>query len=386
MKQYLSLLWMNLASIPARLGLIATIVIGVGCAVGVLVSMLAMGAGAQRQVMGNVRPDRVNVFSVGAQGAMQSSIPRDIAAQIRDLPGIRRNAAGKPIAMSQIMVFIQARDKVSGAKINFPLIGATQEMTDYSPELHLTSGRLFRPGLRELIAGNVCARKFAGFALGDKRPMRGGDWTIVGTFDMGTTEGSCLVFADTEVLMTAFGRNTFNQVAVMLDSPARFAAFADAVKTNPTMHAEVKTEAEVMEQNISQLRGMLNFVSYFVGTIMAVAATLGAVNSLYAVVDSRRRELATLRALGFRAVPVVASILTESILLALPGALLGVGLAWVLFNGLTASPFGFSFHLAVTASTVATGITWALVMGVLGGFLPAVRAARVPVTVALRAI
>ena len=386
MKQYLSLLWMNLASIPARLGLIATIVIGVGCAVGVLVSMLAMGAGAQRQVMGNVRPDRVNVFSVGAQGAMQSSIPRDIAAQIRDLPGIRRNAAGKPIAMSQIMVFIQARDKVSGAKINFPLIGATQEMTDYSPELHLTSGRLFRPGLRELIAGNVCARKFAGFALGDKRPMRGGDWTIVGTFDMGTTEGSCLVFADTEVLMTAFGRNTFNQVAAMLDSPARFAAFADAVKTNPTMHAEVKTEAEVMEQNISQLRGMLNFVSYFVGTIMAVAATLGAVNSLYAVVDSRRRELATLRALGFRAVPVVASILTESILLALPGALLGVGLAWVLFNGLTASPFGFSFHLAVTASTVATGVTWALVMGVLGGFLPALRAARVPVTVALRAI
>src|SRR5690242_741810 len=105
MKQYWSLLWMNLASIPVRLGLIATIVIGVGCAVGVLVSMLAMGAGAQRQVMGNVRPDRVNVFSVGAQGAMQSSIPRDIATQIRDLPGIRRNAAGKPIAMPQIMVF-----------------------------------------------------------------------------------------------------------------------------------------------------------------------------------------------------------------------------------------------------------------------------------------
>jgi putative ABC transport system permease protein len=386
MKQYWSLLWMNLASIPARLGLIATIVIGVGCAVGVLVAMLAMGAGAQRQVMGNVRPDRVNVFSVGAQGPMQSSIPRDVATQIHDLPGIRRNAAGKPISMPQIMVFIQARDKASGSKINFPLIGANEVMTDYSPEFHLTSGRLFRPGLRELIAGNICARKFDGFALGDKRAMRGGDWPIVGTFDLGTTEGSCLVFADTEVLMTAFGRNTFNQVAVMLDSPARFASFADAVKSNPAMHAEVKTEAEVMEANLSQIRGMLNFVSYFVGTIMAVAATLGAVNSLYAVVDSRRRELATLRALGFRAIPVVASILTESVLLALPGALLGVGLAWVLFNGITASPFGFSFHLAVTASTVATGISWALVMGALGGVLPAVRAARVPVTVALRAI
>jgi putative ABC transport system permease protein len=377
---------MNLASIPERLGLVSTIVVGVGCAVGVLVSMLAMGAGARREVMANVRPDRASVLSVGAQGPMQSSISRDIAAQVRDLPGIRRNAAGKPIAISELLVFLQARDKVSGSKVNFPLMGMTEGLPDYSPELHLTSGRLFRPGLRELIAGNTCARKFAGFALGDKRTMRGGDWAIVGTFDIGQFQGSCLVFTDAEVLMTAFGRNTFNQVNVMLESPARLAGFSDTVKASPTMHAEVKTEAELMEANTSQLRGMLNFVSYFVGTIMAVAATLGAVNSLYAVVDGRRRELATLRALGFRAMPVVASILTESILLALPGALLGVGLAWVLFNGLTASPFGFSFHLAVTPSTVATGISWALVMGVLGGVLPAVRAARVPVTVALRAI
>jgi putative ABC transport system permease protein len=386
MKQYWSLLWMNLAGIPQRLGLVATIVIGVGCAVGVLVSMLAMGAGARREAMGNVRPDRAGVLSVDAQGPMQSSLSRDVAAQIRDLPGIRRNAAGKPIAIAQILVFVQARDKVSGAKVNFPLAGVTQGLTDYAPELHLTSGRLFRPGLREMIASNMCARKFANFALGDKRPLRRGDWTIVGTFDMGQAQGNCAVYADAEVILTAFGRATFNQVNVMLDSPARFAAFADAVKANPTLRAQVKSEAQLTEESIQQLRGILNFVSYFVGTIMAVAATLGAVNSLYAVVDGRRRELATLRALGFRGIPVVASILTESILLAVPGALLGVGLAWLLFNGLTASPFGFSFHLAVTVSTVATGITWALVMGALGGALPAVRAARVPVTVALRAI
>jgi putative ABC transport system permease protein len=172
----------------------------------------------------------------------------------------------------------------------------------------------------------------------------------------------------------------------MLESVEKFKTLSDALKTDSRMHLEVKHEAEMIEDGTKQLTAILNFVSYFVGSIMAVAATLGAVNSLYAVVDGRRRELATLLALGFRSGPVVASLLTESILLAVPGALLGAGLAWLLFNGLVASPFGFTFHLAVTAPVAATGIFWALTMGLLGGALPALRAARVPVTVALRAV
>jgi putative ABC transport system permease protein len=316
---------------------------------------------------------------------MQSNIPKDVATLVGELPGIRRTAAGKPIAVSQVMVFVQARDR-TGKKVGFAMIGVTPGLTDYSPELHLTSGRLFRPGLRELIANNQCVRKYVDFAVGDKRTMRGGDWTVVGNFDIGQAQGICIVFGDADVILSAFGRNTYNQVNVMLESPARFTGFADAVKANPTMHAEVKHESELTEESLKQLNGILNFVAYFVGTIMAVAATLGAINSLYAVVDGRRRELATLRAVGFRAVPVVASILTESILLALPGALLGAGLAWLLFNGLAASPFGFTFHLAITFHTVVIGVCWALAMGLVGGVLPAVRAGRVPVTVALRAI
>jgi putative ABC transport system permease protein len=175
-------------------------------------------------------------------------------------------------------------------------------------------------------------------------------------------------------------------VYVMLESPGTFTALKTAIDANPSMHVAIKHEAEATEDSMKQLNGILNFLSYFVGAIMAIAATLGAANSLYAVVDGRRRELATLRALGFRGGAVVASVLTESILLALPGALLGAGLAWVLFNGLTASPFGFTFHLAVTAPIAIVGIIWALAMGLIGGLLPAIRAARVPVTVALRAI
>jgi len=386
MKQYWALVYMNLAGIPDRLGLIATILIGVGCAVGVLVSMLAMGAGARREAMGNVRPDRAIVLSVGAQGPQQSSIGKDVAAQIRDLPGIRRNAAGKPIVVSQVLAFVQARDRRTGVKIGFALAGVTPPLADYMPELHLTSGRLFKPGLRELIASNVCAQKYADFSTGDKRTMRGGDWQVVGNFDVGKGGGVCIVFADADIVLNSFSRNTYNQVNVMLESPDTFTALKAAIDANPSMHVAVKREAELTEDSMKQLNGILNFISYFVGAIMAIAATLGAANSLYAVVDGRRRELATLRALGFRGGAVVASVLTESILLAVPGALLGAGLAWVLFNGLTASPFGFTFHLAVTAPIAIVGIIWALVMGLIGGFLPAIRAARVPVTVALRAI
>jgi putative ABC transport system permease protein len=154
---------------------------------------------------------------------------------------------------------------------------------------------------------------------------------------------------------------------------------------NPRLHLDVRHESEALEDAFKQLNAILSFVSLFVGTIMAIAATLGAVNSLYAIVDSRRRELATLRAIGFGSGAIVISILCESILLALPGALLGSALAWVFFNGLSASPFGYTFQLAVTPSLAVLGIVWALGMGLVGGLLPALRAARIPVTTALRA-
>ena len=384
-KQLGMLLRMNALGVSERLGLVCTTVIGVSCAVGVLVSMLAMGVGARREAMGNVRPDRVALWSLGAQGAMQSNISKDVAAVIHDLPGIRRDANGEPIAVSQALVFIQARKKVSGTLIGFVVVGSDAHFLDYQPELRMTSGRMYRPGLRELIASNFCARQFENFGTGEKRVMQGGQWLVVGNFDLGNTEGICLVFTDVETLLSAVGRDAYHQVVVMLQSPAAFGELVSAIKANPLLHVEAKQEAEVAELNMRQIHGILNFVSYFVGAILAIAATIGAANSLYAVVDSRRRELATLRAVGFGNGPVIVSTLSEAILLAVPGALIGAGFAWLFFNGLTASPFGYQFHLAVTPSLVLLGVVWALCMGLIGGLMPAVRAARVPVTVALRA-
>ena len=384
-KQFGALLRMSLASIPARLGLVLTIVIGVTCAVGVLVSMLAMGVGARREALGNTRPDRVILMSSAAQSPRQSDIPKGSAGLIRDLPGIRRNAKGEPIIEFEGTVFVLGRNRSGRGQNGFLVTGATARLSDYRPELHLTSGRMFQPGLHELIASNLCKQQFSDFATGDKRQMRGGEWAVVGNFDLGATRAFCTVFGDGETIQSAFGRTTYNQANVMLESAASFAALSDAIKANPALRLRAAHEADIAAQDAQQLNGILNFVSYFVGAIMAVAATIGVANSLYAIVDGRRRELATLRAVGFNSVPLIASIVCESVLLALPGALLGAALAWLLFDGFQASPLQASFHLAVTPSLALLGLGWALGIGVIGGLLPAVRAARVPVTAALRA-
>ena len=382
-KQFWALLRLNLAGIPQRFGLVCTIVIGVACAVGVLVSMLAMGVGARREAMGAVSPNRATLTSVDAPSPAQSSIAQDAASLIRDLPGIRRNTEGKPIVVFQVSVFVQARSRVDGTQIGFPLIGMTPGLTDYQPELRMTAGRMFKPGLRELIASDKCMRQFMDFGVGAKRHMRGGDWLVVGNFDLASTV--CLVFGDGDTILSAFGRNTYNQANVLLESPAAFADLTNALRANPSLHLKAQHEAEIFEQDMQQLTGILNFVSYFVGSIMALAATIGAANSLYAIVDGRRRELAILRAIGFNSAPIIASVISKSILLALPGALLGALVAWLLFNGLLASPFGASFHMAVTPALAMLGLSWALCIGIIGGLLPALRAARVPVTAALRA-
>lgn len=382
-RQFLGVLGLNLAGIGERLGPVLTIVVGVACAVGVLVSMLAMGTGARRQELGGVHEDQVVFTSTGSRG-MQSSIPKSEAASVRDLPGIKKDHKGEPLVDFQTTFPFEGRRRVTGARIFFPLTGTTADVTAPAWELHFTQGRAFRRGMHELIASNPCVRQFTGFEVGAHRQIRGADWTVVGDFDQGQSQ-NCVVFADADTLMSSFARTTYSRISATLASPDRFDALRSAVQADPSLHLDVQHQRDEVEQNFKPLNSLLDFVSYFVGTIMAVGATLGAVNSLYAIVDARRRELATLRAIGFGATPIFASVLCESVLLALPGALLGALLAWLLFNGLAASPFGFTFDLEVTPRLAALGIAWAVVMGLVGGVLPALRAGRVSVTTALRA-
>ncbi|MGH8287563.1 MAG: ABC transporter permease [Steroidobacteraceae bacterium] len=384
LRQFFALLAVSLSGLAHRKGPTLTIVVGVTCAVGVLVSMLAMGSGARRQEMSGVRDDRVVIAEIG-QRPLFGSIPRQDAAAVADLPDIRRDKDGRPIVVMESMVPISGRRRGTGGSIFVPLVGVTPNITAYRPEMRFTAGRMFQPGLHELVVSNTCTRMFSGFEIGDKRSIHGIPWTIVGHFGEGQ-EGQCTILADVNSIMSTFSRDAYSGLEVMLRSPADFKAFSAAVKADPAVHLYAERQRTVMAQDFKPLNSLLDFVSYFVGTIMAIGGTLGAVNSLYAIVDSRRRELATLRAIGFRPGTVVASTLCESMLLALPGALMGAALAWVFFSGLSASPFGYSFKLDVTPALVLIGVIWALVMGLIGGILPAVRAARVPVTTALRAI
>ena len=381
-RQFFSILLMNLAGVKSRAAPVLTIIIGVTCAVGVLVSMLAMGTGARRQEMASVGADNATLITPGAR-FRQSNIPRDAVPAILSLPGIKNGMGGEPIVVFESIVPIEGRRRVTGIRIYFPLVGISAAVTQYLPQMRITDGRMFRPGLRELIVSSPCVRQFTGFEIGGRRPIHGSEWTVVGHFEQGEAE-QCVVYADVDIIMTAFNRNTYGVVSARLQSPDEYPAFRDAVSANPALKLEARRESEVAEEGFKELNALLNFVSYFVGIIMAIGATLGAINSLYAIVDSRSSELATLRAIGFNPWAVVLSILAESIVWALPGALLGGALAWAFFNGLSASPFGFSFQLAVTPALIVLGIAWALGMGLIGGLLPAFRAARMPVATALR--
>lgn len=379
-----AVLLVNLSGVTQRIGSALTIIVGVTCSVGALVSMLAMGAGAREQQLANVRPDRV-ILTTRGTGMGQGNITRQEAAAVLGLPGVRKGEDGDPIVVFQAMAPIEGRQRGSGKRIFFPLVGVTSKMDELAPERRFTAGRVFTPGLHELVASSSCTHQFVGFEIGDRRLIRGSHWTVVGNFDEGRAQ-QCVVYADAETLMTAFNRSSYSSAVVMLQSPADYEAFRAAVTTNPALRLDVQREKDAIEQAFKPLNSILKFVSFFIGSIMAIGATLGAVNSLYAMVDSRQREIATMRAIGFRSSAVVLAVLLESILLAVPGALLGSLLAWLLFNGLAASPLGYSFQLSVTFSLAVLGIEWALIMGLLGGLLPAIRAARMPVVSALRAI
>jgi putative ABC transport system permease protein len=342
-----------------------------------------MGTGARTMVMQNARADRVWVLKHGAQGAFDSSLPREAVLTIANMPGIKQGVDGKPMLYATVFVGVEGRKKVNDSRATFALFGVGAQFPAVHPEFHLTAGRMFQPGVSELIAGKSRYELFKNFEIGDLVRLRGNDWVVVGHFETGGFFDGSLI-ADAPTVMAAFGNTAFNNATLMLESTAAFDQLQAAVKSNPSVDVELRHEIDVMQEQSKQVSGVLDFVSYFVGVIMALGATLGAVNAMYAIVDSRNREIATLRAIGFGISPVILAVLTEALILVLPGAAVGAAVAWFLFNGNSVSPAGISFRLTVTPGLIAVGVTWAVAMGLIGGLLPALRAACVSVTTTLR--
>jgi putative ABC transport system permease protein len=383
LRQILALLQMSLGALGGRVGPALVIVVGTTCVVGVLISMLSMGAGVRRLAMNGARADRAVVVTGGGQRA-GTPLSKEAVFTISDMPGVKRDPNGKSIASGIAVAIIEGRARLDDARVMFPVLGVEGRYSELAPELHLTGGRMFHPAVHELLVGKARHVEEKGLEIGDRVRLRGENWTVVGHFESGgSADGTAMT--DAETLMSDFHLGTFQSVAVMLKSPGEFDEFKRMLEANPSINVEVKHEREYLAEQMKGFTTVLDFVSYFVGTVMGVGATVGAVSAMYALVDSRRREFAMLSAIGFGSFAIVAAVLIESLLLALPGAVMGAVMALVLFNGNHVSPAGFAMQLAVTPQVVALGMFWALCMGLLGGLMPALRASRVSVIAALRA-
>ena len=370
--------------IPERLGTSLVTIISITTVMGVLVTMLALGAGLDYLSQNGVRKDRATVISSGAQSPMVSSLPRTALASIADKPGIKRDADGKPLAVGAVLMVIDAvttRNQRSGVG----LWAASSQWQKVYPEVRVAEGRLFQPGLHELIVSERVRDRLKGMTVGDSVPFRGNRWKIVGVYHSTSSFFDNAVIADAETVLGAFPQATYTGVNVVLDSAKGFDTLKKAVAADPTLSVDVKTEAEANDTITKGLRNVLNFVSYFIGSLMGLGAVCGALSSLYAAVEMRTGEIATLRAIGFTSSPVVVSVLVEGMVLAVPAALLGAGVAWYLFNGHVVMASGVSFPMTVTPHLVWVSLAWALSIALIGGILPSIRAARMSVANAMRA-
>lgn len=389
-KQTTAITAMNLRSIPLRLGTSWVIVIGIAVTVAVLVSVLAMVAGFSKTLANTGRPDRAIVLRGGSNAELSSTISRENTINIMDAPGVKKNADGKPIASAEMVAVVALPQRSTGTDANVTVRGVGPQAFELRPEIHLIAGRMFQPAVRELIVGRSALQQFKGVDIGSHISFRNTDWTVVGEFESNGDAHESELMGDIETVLSAFRRNLFQSVTVLLDSPQAFDHFKDQLTTDPTLTVDVKREPDYYREQSQQLNKLLNFLAYFVGGIMAVGAVFGALNTMYSAVSARALEIATLRAIGFGSAAVVVSVLAEALLLSLLGGAIGATAAWLFFNGNTVNTLGSNFtqvvfHLTVTPQLLASGIVWAVMIGVLGGLFPAIRAARLPVATALRA-
>jgi putative ABC transport system permease protein len=384
LKQTIALTASGLRGIPQRRGSSFVTIIGVTTVVGVLTSLLSIRDGATIFTGANTAKDQAVILSRGANGAPQSALPRDAVAIIESAPGVKHTPDGRAYSVFTSMVPVDAIKK-DGKRGNVFLVGFTPGTMLVQSPVKLVAGRMYEPAVHEVIVSEPIRKMYKNMEIGSHITLRGTEWTVVGVFAGNDSIGDSVLRADCETVMSAFGRNTFQQGIVTLDSPADYQKFKDAITSNPAATMDVKTLEQNMKDNFGQLTALLSFVSYFVGTVMASGAIFGALNSLYASVDARRREIATLRAIGFNSAPIILSVLIEGMVLALPGAFLGALVAWALFNGNVVDVQGLIFKLTVTPHLLVVSIFWALFIGLIGASLPALRAARLPVATALRA-
>jgi putative ABC transport system permease protein len=379
----------GIATIPQRLGSSSVVVVGIAGVVGVLVALLSMAAGFEATLRETGTDDTAIVMRGGAQTELNSVVDHDTAVVVSQAAQVLHNSSGQAISSPELVVVASLPKKSDGLDANVEIRGVGEHAWELRPGVKIIEGRKFKPGLRELIAGKSAAERFKNLSVGSTLKLNGQLWTLVGEFDSADSHNS-EVWGDTEVVGSTYRRgSSTTSISLRLTDNSQFEALKAALTTDPRIKVDVSTTREYYNKQSANLITAIRILGITVGIIMAVGAVFGALNTMYAAVATRAREIATLRAIGFRGVPVVVSVLIETMLLAMLGGALGAGIAWGVFDGYTASTLGSNFSqivfdFKVTPQLLWNGLKWALIIGFIGGLFPAVRAARIPVTVGLR--
>jgi putative ABC transport system permease protein len=388
--QIASIVLFNLKTVPQRLGFSASAIFGIAGVVAVMVGVLSIAEGILQTMENSAVPGSVIVLRSGADSEMMSGLMGDDTRLIAQGPGIARNDQGA-LASPELFVIINLPKRNTRTDANVPLRGVTRTAFAVRDGFEMVEGRLFEWGLNEVIVGVGAQREFEGLDIGSTIEVAREQWPVVGVFRAGGSLAETEIWVDASVLQPAYRRgNSYQAVYAKLETPGAFQEFKDALTSDPRLSVKAMRQSDYYAEQSTVLYNLITGLGSLIAVIMGLGAMFGALNTMYTAVASRGREMATLRALGFQPGPVVIAVLLESLLLALVGGLIGAVLAWWAFDGFRAATLNFSsfsqiaFAFDVSPALLIRGVGFALVIGLIGGLFPAVRAARQPVSEALR--
>ena len=388
--QTLAVTALNLRTIPQRLGSSGVAIVGIAGVVVVLVSVLSIASGFTAAMRESGSPTRALVMRSGADSEMTSGIGGTEADLIRQAPGIRRDGQ-TALASAELYVIIDLPKRSTGSPANVPMRGIEPQTLAVRDNTSIIEGRMLAFGTNEIVVGRGASAQFAGLTLGSEVKSGQNTWTVVGIFEADGGVSETEIWCDARVLQGAYRRgNTYQLVVARLDASDTFDTFRDWLTANPQLNVQVRRETEYYAQQSRALSGLIQTVGFGIAALMGIGAVFGAILTMYTAVSTRSREIATLRALGFNASSVVVSVMAESLALAAIGGTIGGIIAYVAFNGYQTSTMNFqtfsqvAFAFQVTPALLVMGLIYALLMGLIGGIFPAVRAARLPIPTALR--
>jgi len=388
--QIFAVSWLNLRTIPQRLGSSAVAVVGIAGVVIVFVAVLSMAQGFYAAMSSAGASDRALVMRGGATDEMTSGFGGPETDIIKQAPGLRHEG-NRALAAAELFVLVDLPKKSTGTPANVPMRGIDTTTLDVRHEAKIVEGRMLRFGTNEVVAGRAAMRQFAGLSVGGEIRAGQTTWVVVGAFESGGSVSETELWCDARFLQGAYRRgNSYQSVRARLESPQSYAQFKDWLTSNPQLNVSVQPEVEYYQTQSITLTRLIRSVGFGIAALMGVGAVFGAILTMYTAVSTRTREIATLRALGFNTSSVLISVLAEAFGLAALGGALGGLVAYLAFNGYQTSTINFqtfsqvAFAFAVTPWLLAQGLGYALIMGLIGGLLPAVRAARLPIASALR--